>query len=95
MSVYVDQSRNPYGQMIMCHMIADTPSELKSLALEIGLQLRWFQQEASMPHFDIALSKKKLAIQHGAIELNRNEFVAKMKQIKLTWPIRQNGDWIL
>lgn len=94
MGVYVDKSANSFGQMVMCHMIADTPDELRTMAERIGVAVRWFQSAASVPHFDIAKSKKALAIQFGAVELDRREFVATMKRIRAVWPII-NGEWSL
>jgi hypothetical protein len=61
-SVYVDDMRARYGRMIMCHMLADTPAELHAMADRIGVARRWFQNKASTPHYDIALSKRALAV---------------------------------
>jgi hypothetical protein len=96
MSVYVDTSANAFGHMVMCHMIADTPAELRSMALRIGLAPRWFQHRASVPHFDIAKSKRALAVQAGAIELDRRAFVEAMRKIRETWPRDpRTGEWRL
>ena len=65
MTVYVDDMRAPFGQMIMCHMIADTDAELHAMADRIGVARRWFQGD----HYDIALSKRALAVRHGAREI--------------------------
>lgn len=94
MSVYVDKSRNGFGRMVMCHLIADTPAELRAMALKIGLNLRWFQARASTPHFDISQSKKAMAIAAGAIELDRRPFVDVMKRIRNAWP-HMDGCWQL
>lgn len=69
MAVYVDDVRHRYGNMVMCHLWADTLEELLAMVDRIGVLRRWLQQppKASWVHFDIALSKKALAIQHGAI----------------------------
>lgn len=91
MSVYVDHSKHGFGRMVMCHMIADTPDELRSMAEKIGVQLKWFQDRASVPHFDIALSKKAAAIAAGALLVDRREFVDVMKRIRQTWPIDNQG----
>jgi hypothetical protein len=93
-SVYVDGSAHAFGRMVMCHMIADTPAELRAMALRIGVALRWFQAEASIPHFDIAKSKRAAAIAAGAIELERRDFVAVMRRIRSTWPVA-GGRWLL
>lgn len=65
MTVYVDDMRAPYGRMIMCHMIADTNVELLAMATLIGVALRWHQGD----HFDIALSKRAIAVAAGAVEI--------------------------
>lgn len=59
----------PYRNWIMCHMFADTDEELESIARKIGLSPSWVQKpRASIgPHYDIAESKRKLAIKCGAV----------------------------
>ena len=71
MTVYVDTMKAPFGRMIMCHMFADTDEELHAMADRIGVARKWFQQppKASWKHYDIALSKRKLAIAFGAEEM--------------------------
>jgi hypothetical protein len=83
-SVYVDNCAIAYGQMLMCHMIADTPDELHAMAEKIGLQRRWFQEppKASFWHYDIAQTKRALAVAAGAIACQRNEFVAALRRIR-------------
>ena len=76
MAVYVDDMRAPYGRMIMCHMLADTTEELLSMARKIGVNTKWIQKAGTAhEHFDIALSKKALAIQAGAIPIDRHQLV--------------------
>lgn len=69
MTVYVDDMyKSPMGQyrgMCMSHMIADTEAELHAMADKIGIQRRWYQGD----HYDIAMSKRTLAIQHGAVPI--------------------------
>ncbi len=95
MSVYVDKAANSFGRMIMSHMIADTPQELRDMADLIGVQRKWFQSHGSTPHFDIAKSKRAAAIAHGAIELDMRPYVEAMRRIRATWPTTPTGDWIL
>ena len=80
MSVYVDDMRAPFGNMVMCHMWADTREELFAMADRIGVQRKWFQRppsvklpgmKASWEHFDIAQSKRALAGKYGALETHR------------------------
>ena len=84
MSVYVDAAIYGLGRMVMCHMIADTPAELHAMADRIGLNRRWFQRppKASFWHYDIAKSKRALAVAAGAIECDRNTFVAALRRIR-------------
>jgi hypothetical protein len=77
MAVYVDDVRHAFGNMIMCHMWADTLPELMAMADRIGVARKWIQghaelsigkaKSASWVHFDIALSKKAMAIRAGAV----------------------------
>lgn len=84
MSVYVDRAIWNYGRMTMCHMIADSPEELHAMADCIGVARRWFQQppKASFWHYDIAKSKRALAVAAGAIECDRNAFVEALRRIR-------------
>lgn len=68
MAVYVDDMRAKFGNMIMCHMIADTLDELNHMADLIGVQRKWLQTKSHI-HYDIALSKRSRAIACGAIEI--------------------------
>ena len=78
MTVYVDDMRATYGRMRMCHMGADTTAELLEMADKIGVQRKWLQA-AGRPdeHFDIALSKRRLAVEYGAKEVTSREFVLR------------------
>lgn len=78
----------------MSHMIADTPEELRSMAARIGVAAKWFQCDASTPHFDVAQSKRALAVAAGAVELDMRPFVQVMKRIRQTWP-HDKGRWLL
>ncbi len=82
MAVYVDRATNPYRRMKMCHMIADTEVELHLMAHIIGVKRKWFQKDASFPHYDICKAKRALAIENGAEEVNRKELVLKMREIR-------------
>lgn len=78
MAVYVDSMRAPFGRMLMCHMGADTTEELLAMADKIGVQRKWIQHAGTWrEHFDIALSKRKLAVKYGAIEVTQREFVMR------------------
>lgn len=76
MTVYVDNMEAQYGRMVMCHMVADTREELLEMCDKIGVQRKWIQKAGTAhEHFDIAKSKKALAIKHGAVEVDRRQLV--------------------
>jgi len=79
MAVYVDNARNPYGRMLMCHMVADTIEELLEMADKIGLQRRHFQP-TSHPHFDVSVGYRSKALAAGAVEVDRRGLVDVMKR---------------
>lgn len=81
MAVYIDDFNAPFGRMLMCHMMADTREELLAMVDKIGVQRRWEQTEGRFPHFDICLSKKKIAIKHGAIECSARDLVKRFPPI--------------
>lgn len=81
MAVYVDDMRAPYGRMLMCHMVADSTAELIAMADRIGVQRRWLQHRGTpKEHFDIALSKRALAVKAGAIEITRQQLGERLRR---------------
>lgn len=82
MAVYVDRMRHRLGRMIMCHMVADSRSELFAMADSVGVARKWFQNHPRAPHFDVCLSKRTKAVAAGAIDATRREFVACMRKVR-------------
>ena len=82
MAVYVDNLRD-YGWRHgpSCHLIADTTDELMEFAVGMGLQPAWFQAK-STPHFDLTVDGRRLAVEHGAIELDQRQLVAKIRELR-------------
>ena len=80
MAVYVDNMRAKFGRLIMCHMIADTEAELHAMADRIGVARRWHQGD----HYDIALSKRALAINAGAVEITFRQAGCMMHNRRFT-----------
>lgn len=71
---YVDESVHRFGRMVMCHLVADSLDELHRMADTIGVARRWFQRSKNgVPHYDIAKSKRVLAVAAGAVEVDRWE----------------------
>ncbi|MDQ2079521.1 DUF4031 domain-containing protein [Xanthobacteraceae bacterium Astr-EGSB] len=92
MTVYVDDVEHAFGNMVMCHMWADSLDELFAMADRIGVQRKWLQghptlsqprfRKASWVHFDVAKSKKAMAIAAGAVLTDKygpSEFTARQR----------------
>ena len=75
MSCYVDPQMD-FGWRLgpSCHLWADTLEELHAMADKIGLKRKWFQDKPTLQHYDLTVSRRKLAIENGAIELDRKAF---------------------
>lgn len=82
MAVYVDAPIHKYRRMVMCHMLADTQEELHQMADTIGVNRKWFQSKASTPHYDICKQKRVLAVQAGAIEVDRKQVVEIIRKLR-------------
>lgn len=80
MSVYVDDAAIPYGRMLMSHLVADSLEELHAMADRIGVARRWFQRDASTPHYDVCRSKRALALRYGAVALDRHAMSAWLRK---------------
>lgn len=79
--VYVDGMQARFGNMVMCHMWADTRQELLEMVDKIRVQRKWIQCFGTpKEHFDICLSKRTLAIKHGALEVGWRESAAITKR---------------
>jgi len=78
MTVYVDDMKAAFGRMVMCHMLADTDDELHAMADIIGVSRKWWQSPAktSGSHYDIALSKRAIAVKNGAVEITIRQAAA-------------------
>lgn len=83
MSVYVDKMKTKLGRMVMCHMMADTLEELHAMAEKIGMKREWFQPLSS-PHYDVSLSRRKIAIENGAIECGPEKIVELIRKYRIS-----------
>ena len=81
MTVYVDDMIAEFGRMKMCHMFADSRAELDEMATKIGVQRKWIQSEGTYrEHYDICMSKRKLAVKHGAIEIGWRDVARTLRE---------------
>lgn len=78
--VYIDDAKIPYRGMLMCHMFADSIEELHKMADKIGLRRSWFQRGSRLEHYDVCLSKRALAVRHGAILVDTKWVKERIRQ---------------
>ncbi len=89
MSVYVDElttvcvrsKRWPYSQS--CHMVADSVEELHYFAGRMRLKPSWFQDQSSLPHYDLTKNFRLLAVKLGAIEIDVKKLGELMRKYRL------------
>lgn len=97
MTTYVDDMHQSamggYGRMKMSHMLADTDDELHAMADRIGVARRWWQAPPRYSsHYDIALSKRAIAVAAGAIEITIRQAAAMNTRRRLTGALGHPGD---
>lgn len=85
MTAYVDklfraESKVPTARFVgsrcghrWAHMWADDVEELLAMADRIGLKRKWLRGNR-LKHFDLVPSKRKLALQAGAMEMDLREY---------------------
>ena len=83
MAVYVDFEEIKHERMKMCHMVADTPEELHVMADRIGVPREYAQRSRTgILHYDLCKSKRRLAVEHGAKEVDRRTFVGITRNLR-------------
>ena len=99
MTVYVDDMNAGYGRMVMCHMLADTDEELHAMADAIGVARKWWQAPPKhASHYDIALSKRSLAVKAGARQITWREAGAMNFRRRVTGELGEPSgsvEWML
>lgn len=100
MTIYIDNMKAAYGRMVMCHMLADTDEELHTMADRIGVARRWWQSpdKTSGSHYDIALTKRALAVHFGAVEITLRQAGAMNIRRRLTGSLGDPADaleWLI
>lgn len=73
--LYVDDMKWPLARMIMSHMMADSPEELRSACDSLGLKRGYIQHPGTWrEHLDVSQTKRDQAVkQLGAREVTQRE----------------------
>ncbi|WP_082742241.1 DUF4031 domain-containing protein [Burkholderia sp. MSMB1078WGS] len=83
MAVYVDNARIAWRGRQWCHLVADSLDELHGFATSLGLKRGWFQAQASLPHYDVTVEVRDVALSRGAMQADRRTLVLRGRQLKL------------
>lgn len=99
MTVYVDDMAASFGRMKMCHLLADTDAELHAMADRIGVARKWWQspEKTSGSHYDIAQSKRALAVAAGALQITWRQAGAMNSRRRITGQLGDPAtalDWL-
>lgn len=72
---------NNWQHTRFCHLTADTEEELVAFAKRIGCSAGWLQHSRTgMPHFDLTARMRDKAIEHGAVQINRDKVVELIRR---------------
>lgn len=75
--LYIGTRTYKYKNMLMSHMMSDSTDLLHTLAGELGIARKYFQ-DGKFPHYDISQSKIKLALKRGIIRLSDKEIIRRI-----------------
>ena len=78
MSIYVDALRRVKGRL-WCHLLADSVEELHGFAQGVGIKRRWFQDHRH-PHYDLSPTRRRQAVERGAIEVTTRELLPRARE---------------
>lgn len=82
MAVYVDNVRIAWRGRQWCHLVADSLDELHQFAKSLGLKRTWFQAHASLPHYDVTIEVRIVALSRGAVAADRRTLISRGHQLK-------------
>jgi hypothetical protein len=63
--------------------VADSLDELHEFAHTLGLKRAWFQAHASLPHYDITVEARDVALIRGAVAADRRTLISRGRKLKL------------
>ena len=77
----VDDLRLPLGRMLMSHLIADSPEELRQAVDRLGLRRKYIQYPGTWKeHLDVSRSKRAQAIRElGARQVSAREMALMLQ----------------
>ena len=77
--LYVDHVRIPFGRMLMNHLMADTPEELREAAERFGLSAYIQHPGTEKEHLDVSETKRREALAMRARPVTGREIVGLVR----------------
>ena len=77
--LYVDHVRIPFGRMLMNHLMANTPEELREAAEQLGLSAYIQHPGTEKEHLDVSETKRQEALAMGARPVTGREIVGLVR----------------
>ena len=71
--------------------LASSPPTRAGFPLVLIMKKEWLQQSRLLPHFDLAPSKRKRALENGAVETNLRDWMKKMEPGAKAYQEVENG----
>ena len=81
MAVYVDHPRWLWRELYWCHLGADSLLELHDFAALVGKPRRAFQCRR-LPHYDLTVVQRAVAIELGALAVSSRELVVVARRLR-------------
>lgn len=90
-NLFVAESKDPQAKFVgsrtghqWCHMWCDVGNEesLHRIAQSIGMKRQWFQNKKDFPHYDLVPSKRKKAIENGAMVYSLYQWIRNGRRFK-------------
>ena len=85
MAVWVDDMRIAKHGKLWCHLVADSWEEMHEFALHtLKLEARCFHGRAKLPHYDVTIWERELALQLGAVAVHHRQIVVCARKLLAT-----------
>ena len=82
MAAYVDRPKWYWRDQYWCHLLADSLDELHDFAGRLGKPRRAFQAKR-LPHYDLTVGQRRIAIDLGAIEVRSRDIVLLARRLRI------------
>ena len=81
-TVWVDDMRIAKHGRLWCHLVAASWAEMHAFALHtLKLEARRFHGKAKLPHYDVTIWERDLALQLGAVAVHHRQIVVCARKL--------------